>query len=112
MKNLLWIWVMLARRLEKPRNTGERSKILVKKTKFENEFMPLSPMAKRGKSNFIKYGAVMKAMEQTTAMNAKKNEKTLSMNFLAFSSLFSNASMRNGMRTEIETMEATVTNNM
>ena len=42
-------------------------------------------------------------------MNEKKNEKMLSINFFASSSPFSNLSIRKGIKTEIETIEATVT---
>ena len=45
-------------------------------------------------------------------MKQKKNEKTELINSFASSSLFSKRSIRNGMSTDIDTIEATVTNKM
>src|SRR3989344_1417326 len=97
---------MLARRLEKPRKTGERSSIRVRETKSEKELAP----ANVGKSRDIMYGVAIKAMMPAIATKQKKNEKMPSINSLASSSLFSNRSIKNGIRTEIETTDATVTN--
>ena len=97
---------MLAKRFEKPKKAGESKSSLVNLIKSGND----DDRASKGKSNFIKYGARTKAKSPTQNINKKKKEKTLSIKFLASSSFSSNFSIRNGMRTEMETIEATVTN--
>ena len=57
----------------------------------------------------MSHGAIIYAMTETMDMAAKKTVKTESMNTLPFSSLWSKYPIKNGMRTEAETVEAIVT---
>jgi len=96
---------MLARRLEKPRKTGERRRILVRRIRSGQEAEDLNT----GKSKAMKKGAVRKARIPATITKQKKKENAVSINSLAASSPFSNLSIKKGTRTDMETMEATVT---
>jgi len=98
---------MLASKFEKPKNIGDSKRILVNDTSSEKS----GEEAKTGKSHFITIGATKKATIPPRTITKKKKVNIESIKLLASPSPFSNLSIRNGMRTEIETIEAMVTNN-
>ena len=65
-------------------------------------------MENPGKKVWTSDGARMYAMTETIVMTAKNIVKTESIKVFPFSSLSSKYPMRNGMRTEAETVEAMV----
>ena len=93
---------MLAKKFEKPRNIGDSSIILVILTSVAKS----AGSAKPGKKSLSKKGVAAKAITATTVMIKKKPLKIPSRNSRASCSLLFMFSIRNGMRTEIETIEA------
>lgn len=59
---------MLANKFEKPKNIGDKSKILLNITKSEKEF----PEAKDGKINLSKKGVKMKTKAEIEIITKKK----------------------------------------
>jgi len=68
------------------------------------------PAAKQTKKVLTKYGVAKKTAPQETTIIIKKNEKTESINSFCSFTVLSILSDKNGIKTEIETKEATETN--
>jgi hypothetical protein len=96
--------VILPSKFEMPRKIGESRSIRVVEIIVESE-CPENP----GKSFGTKYGMRKNTTALTAQIRSKKNVKTLSRNFLAFSFPFSFASTINGISTDIDTSEPIVT---
>ncbi len=73
MKYRFIIWVMLPRKLERPRRIGDRSRIRDTFTSSSK----LSLAAKPGKKNFVRYGIAKNIATHTTITSKKKIEHLL-----------------------------------
>ncbi len=105
-KNLFLICVITPSMLDTPKQIGCNNKILERKITWLKDSGSVIP----GKINFAMYGIRKKTMMATITIEAKKVVKTESKNFFVPSFLFSILSLRNGIKTEIETREATEAN--
>jgi hypothetical protein len=100
--------VTLASKFENPRKIGDKMSIRVSATSSEND----AECTNGGNKIASIDGARKYIIVPDTHTKEKKNVKTVSRNSRASSRLASNFSSKNGMSTERETMDATVTNNI
>lgn len=89
--------------LDRPKKIGDKSRTLVSLITCSNW-----ELSKPGKSIGLNVGTKKNATPLVITINRKKNKKILPINFLEASLLSSIFCIKNGIRTEIETIEPTV----